>query len=62
MFKSSYQFRSHYTPVLVTRPDTAVYSRRGDKIVTNIVSLFASSYVFHWQEFFPDKKLLYPPR
>ena len=44
------------------RPDTAVYSRRGDKIVTNIVSLFASSYVFHWQEFFPTNKLLYPPR
>merc|ERR1711997_341861 len=45
----------------VFRPDTAVYSRRSDKIVTNIVSLFASSYVFHWQEFFPSNKLLYPP-
>ena len=45
----------------VFRPDTGVYSRRRDKIVTNIVSLFASSYVFHWTEYFPDKKLIYPP-
>ena len=45
----------------VFRPDTGVYSRRASKIVTNIVSLFASSYVFHWREFFPDKSLLSPP-
>jgi len=45
----------------VFRPDTGVYSRRRDKIVTNIVSLFASSYVFHWPQIFPDKTLLYPP-
>ena len=38
-----------------------MYSRRRDKIVTNIVSLFASSYVFHWPQLFPDKALLYPP-
>lgn len=29
--------------------------------MTNIVSMFASSYVFHWPDIFPDKKLLYPP-
>ena len=45
----------------VFRPDTGVYSRRSDKIVTNVVSLFASSYVFHWKDFFPSKDLLYPP-
>ena len=45
----------------VFRPDTGVYSRRSNKIVTNIVSLFASSYVFHWAEFFPQKQLQYPP-
>lgn len=38
-----------------------LYSRRSSKIVTCINSLFTSSYVFHWPEFFPDKKLLYPP-
>merc|ERR1712079_3668 len=45
----------------VFRPDTGVYSRRRDKIVTNIVSLFASSYVFHWPDLFPSSTLLYPP-
>jgi tRNA(His) guanylyltransferase len=29
--------------------------------MTNVVSQFASSYVFHWQQFFPEKPLLYPP-
>lgn len=29
--------------------------------MTNIVSLFASSYVYHWPDFFPEKKLLRPP-
>ena len=58
----SSQIIDHNNPSLTGRPDTAVYSRRSDKIVTNIVSLFASSYVFHWQEFFPANKLLYPPR
>jgi len=45
----------------VFRPDTGVYSRRGSKIVTNIVSLFASNYVFHWSSYFPDQPLIYPP-
>ncbi len=25
------------------------------------MSLFSSSYVYHWPEFFPDRKLHYPP-
>jgi tRNA(His) guanylyltransferase len=45
----------------VFRKDSQIYSRRGSKLITNIASLFASSYVFHWTEFFPDKKLKYPP-
>jgi len=45
----------------VFRKDSGIYSRRGSKLITNIASLFASSYVFHWSEFFPDKKLKYPP-
>ena len=31
------------------------------KLMTNVVSLFASSYVMRWQEYFTDKPLLYPP-
>ena len=29
--------------------------------MTNIASLFASSYVFHWKDYFNDEPLLYPP-
>ncbi|CAG8462025.1 375_t:CDS:2 [Ambispora gerdemannii] len=31
------------------------------KILTTIVSLFSSNYVFHWKHYFPAKELLYPP-
>jgi hypothetical protein len=31
------------------------------KLMTNICSLFASSYVFHWSKYFPDLQLQYPP-
>lgn len=45
----------------VFRKDAQIYSRRGSKLITNISSLFASSYVFHWPNFFPDKALKNPP-
>jgi len=45
----------------VFRPDTGIYNRRASKLITYICSLFSSSYVFHWKEFFPDKLLLTPP-
>jgi len=45
----------------VFRKDCSLYSRRPSKIVTNVCSLFASSYVFHWKDFFPEKDLKYPP-
>lgn len=38
-----------------------VYNRRASKILTCMNSLFTSSYVFHWSEFFPENQLLYPP-
>lgn len=38
-----------------------VYNRRASKILTCINSLFTSSYVFHWPDFFENQKLLYPP-
>ena len=31
------------------------------KLMTNMVSLFSSSFVFHWRKYFPDRQLLYPP-
>ena len=45
----------------VFRPDTGAYNRRASKLVSTISSMFASSYVFHWAEFFPDLGLKHPP-
>uniref|UniRef100_A0A1B6CM51 tRNA(His) guanylyltransferase n=1 Tax=Clastoptera arizonana TaxID=38151 RepID=A0A1B6CM51_9HEMI len=45
----------------VFKKETAVYNRRYDKILTNVNSLFASSYVFYWKTYFSDIDLIYPP-
>uniref|UniRef100_A0A0G4G2F5 tRNA(His) guanylyltransferase n=1 Tax=Chromera velia CCMP2878 TaxID=1169474 RepID=A0A0G4G2F5_9ALVE len=37
----------------VFRKDCQLWSRRIQKIVTNVVSLFTSAYVFNWPRFFP---------
>ncbi|XP_017771073.1 PREDICTED: probable tRNA(His) guanylyltransferase [Nicrophorus vespilloides] len=55
----SYGQSDEYSFVL--RKDTQLYNRRGSKIMTYINSLFTSSYVYYWKEYFEDKKLLYPP-
>lgn len=46
---------------LVFHKTASIYNRRGSKILTCVNSLFTSSYVFYWSEFFGNKKLLYPP-
>lgn len=46
---------------LVFKRSTTQFSRRESKLVTNIVSLFSSSYVFYWSQFFSSQELLYPP-
>ncbi|XP_025829713.1 probable tRNA(His) guanylyltransferase [Agrilus planipennis] len=45
----------------VLRKDTELYNRRGTKIMTYLNSLFTSSFVFFWKEYFNEQKLLYPP-
>ncbi|CAH1153359.1 unnamed protein product [Phaedon cochleariae] len=55
----SYGQSDEYSFVL--RKDTSLYNRRNSKIMTYINSLFTSSYVFFWKEFFEDVKLSYPP-
>lgn len=45
----------------VFRKDTNIYNRRHDKLLTNVNSLFSSSYVFYWNTYFPNTELLYPP-
>lgn len=44
----------------VFRKDAQVYNRRASKITTNLCSLFSSSYVFFWPQYFADP-LKYPP-
>ncbi|XP_023244464.1 probable tRNA(His) guanylyltransferase [Centruroides sculpturatus] len=40
---------------------TDIYNRRQSKLVTNVCSLFSSSFVYYWREFFPDIEMKYPP-
>ncbi|XP_067044106.1 probable tRNA(His) guanylyltransferase isoform X2 [Acropora muricata] len=46
---------------LVFKRSTSQFGRRASKLVTNVVSLFSSSYVFYWGHFFTYQELLYPP-
>ncbi|KAI8360519.1 tRNAHis guanylyltransferase-domain-containing protein, partial [Mortierella sp. GBAus27b] len=44
------------------RKSTDLYQRREAKIVTTVVSLFTSAYVYYWRDYFPDQdRPLYPP-
>ena len=46
----------------VFKKKTNLFNRRGEKILTNIVSQFSSSYVYYWSKIFKDKKeLKFPP-
>ena len=38
-----------------------LFSRRSSKILSNLVSLFTSNYVYNWANLFPSIKLKYPP-
>lgn len=42
------------------RPSCTLYKRRASKLVTHIVSLFTSAYVFNWSKYMSDQ-LQYPP-
>lgn len=45
----------------VLRKQTNIFNRRKSKILSCVVSLFSSSFVFHWKTFFEDTELQYPP-
>lgn len=45
----------------VLHKNSNIYNRRGSKIATNIVSLFASSFVMMWPRYFSTQELHYPP-
>lgn len=44
----------------VFRKNADLYNRRASKIMTNVCSLFTSSYLFYWPEFFSNP-IQYPP-
>ncbi|TFK45816.1 tRNAHis guanylyltransferase [Heliocybe sulcata] len=43
------------------RKDTKMHNRRQSKILSLLLSLFTSSYIFHWPKHFSDVELKYPP-
>lgn len=45
----------------VFRKDTILYNRRKSKLMTNVVSLFSSAFVFNWKSCFGETPLHYPP-
>ena len=47
----------------VLRKSTSLFQRRASKIVSVLVSLFASAFVFHWKDYFDvvTDPLQYPP-
>lgn len=45
----------------VFRKSTNIFQRRASKIISNLVSLFSSSYVYLFNELLPNTKLKYPP-
>ncbi|UZO16032.1 tRNA-His guanylyltransferase variant 2 [Rhizophagus irregularis] len=45
----------------VLKKECDLYCRREAKILSTIVSLFTSNYVFLWKSYFADKELQYPP-
>ncbi|CAN6807297.1 unnamed protein product [Brassica oleracea] len=45
----------------VLKKESELYKRQSSKIVSAIASLFTSTYVIKWGDFFPHKELKYPP-
>ena len=45
----------------VLKPSSTLYGRRAAKLQTSFASLFASSFVFFWKDFFGAEPLLRPP-
>ncbi|KAI5122736.1 hypothetical protein M0805_009821 [Coniferiporia weirii] len=43
------------------RRSTSLYNRREAKVLTTLVSHFTAFYIFHWNTYFPDTPLQYPP-
>ncbi|KAL0722086.1 hypothetical protein Bca4012_036685 [Brassica carinata] len=55
----AYGVSDEYSFVLKRESD--LYQRQSSKIISAITSLFTSTYVIRWVDFFPHKELKYPP-
>ncbi|XP_047956940.1 tRNA(His) guanylyltransferase 2-like isoform X2 [Salvia hispanica] len=55
----SYGYGDEYS--FIFKKKTEFYNRRGSKILSLIVSFFASTYVTKWRALFPHKELEYAP-
>ncbi|OHS95279.1 putative tRNA(His) guanylyltransferase [Tritrichomonas foetus] len=45
----------------IFRRSSTVFNRRRDKLLTNLVSLFVSTFAYQWKQFFNDSEMKYPP-
>jgi tRNA(His) guanylyltransferase len=45
----------------VLRPRSTLFGRRSSKLSTVFASTFTANYVYHWNDYFSDRKLLKPP-
>ncbi|CAH8330933.1 unnamed protein product [Eruca vesicaria subsp. sativa] len=45
----------------VLKKESELYKRQSSQIISAIASLFTSTYVIKWRDFFPHKELKYPP-
>ncbi|KAK7361962.1 hypothetical protein VNO77_04058 [Canavalia gladiata] len=55
----AYRISDEYSFILKTTSN--LYERRANKIISEIVSFFTSTYVMRWKDFFAQRELKYPP-
>ena len=55
----AYGHSDEYSFIFCRKSD--IFDRRLDKIMSLVVSIFSSAYVFHWTKYFPETKLQFPP-
>lgn len=51
-------FRNEFS--FIFKRTAVVFSRRRDKILTNVTSLYTSTFTYHWSKYF-DFRMKYPP-
>ena len=54
----SYGFKGEFS--FIFKRTTSTFNRRRDKIITNLTSLFASTFAYRWSKYFSDQ-FKYPP-